>query len=118
MADGFNFEGSFKDNKMDGKGGTSIHEGMWKDGKKDGRGSILFSNGAVYEGRFRDDQIDGMGTLSMPYSVIMKNEESKNSTKENKRDDNRKGKNSHIGRMPQPRREDATLAASICEPPT
>ncbi|MGB4345160.1 MAG: hypothetical protein WBJ21_02060, partial [Burkholderiaceae bacterium] len=41
-----------------------VYEGGWKEGKREGQGKLISANGQVWEGEFRDNKIySGIGTL-------------------------------------------------------
>eukprot|EP00934_Nitzschia_sp_Nitz4_P007046 Nitzschia sp. Nitz4//scaffold91_size79674//45896//48403//NITZ4_005372-RA/size79674-processed-gene-0.96-mRNA-1//1//CDS//3329560115//7036//frame0 len=81
-SDGFVYDGMWVHNAMEGRGmahypNGQTYEGMFANGRREGRGTIRFTNGAVYEGRFRDDAVDGQGTMKMSRSVVVPNNEMK-----------------------------------------
>lgn len=68
---GLLYEGSFKDNKKNGKGkeidGNIIYEGNFKNDKKDGQGKLSYSHGPGssslhYSGSWKNNKMNGKGT--------------------------------------------------------
>ena len=64
--DGDKYEGEYKNDMRDGKGSYYYHNGEkyigeWKEDKKHGKGICYFSNGDRYEGDFRNGEFHGFG---------------------------------------------------------
>lgn len=62
------YEGSFKNDKMNGKGKMSYpdgntYEGDWLDDKREGFGVYNCPDGRRYEGTFHNDVLEGKGTM-------------------------------------------------------
>ena len=63
------YEGSFVNNKIEGKGKltipkTGIYEGDFSNGKKSGSGKMSFLNWDIYNGEWKDDKMAGTGTYT------------------------------------------------------
>lgn len=59
--DGSVYEGTFRNNYMDGKGrmqyGTTgrVYDGNWFEGRMEGYGSYWWEDGSLYEGEYRNN---------------------------------------------------------------
>jgi hypothetical protein len=66
------FEGSFKDDKLNGLGfsgrlgGDKTFDGTFLNGVKSGQGTLFFDDGRKYIGQFNEDLMNGTGTILWP----------------------------------------------------
>lgn len=73
-SNGYMLEGTFINNKLNGKGkkhqvdGT-IDEGEFMCNKLNGKGKRTLATGTTFEGEFEDDELNGMGKKTSPSSV-------------------------------------------------
>lgn len=64
--DGSVYQGSFKDDHMDGYGEFDTQDrnfkGHYKNGAKEGKGILTIKGGHMYIGEFKNDKFHGFGT--------------------------------------------------------
>ena len=73
--EGQRYEGSFSDNKINGKGiykwkNGDVYIGDMKNGKMHGFGKYDYSDGKIYEGEFFNDIKQGKGKMTFPDGTI------------------------------------------------
>ena len=71
------YEGSWKDDFMEGKGSQKFasgasYDGIFAAGKYEGEGSYAFPDGAGYEGNWREGRMHGLGVYTDGEGVVFK----------------------------------------------
>jgi hypothetical protein len=70
-SDGAEYEGQWKNSRLDGQGTLtyldgSNYEGQWKNGQRNGQGTYIYPDGSKYVGQFKNNQRNGQGTYTFP----------------------------------------------------
>ena len=67
MSDGFVYEGTWRDDQIQGAGVAryptgQIYEGQFKQGVPHGKGTMTFADGTIYEGSWLNGKMEGDGS--------------------------------------------------------